>query len=218
MLQHLSYKITDNHNIWLTSDLHLGHNKPWIIQARGFKTVEDHDNFVINRINEQAKPSDTILFAGDFCLNTTLDKFKEYCRRIYCNDIVFVSGNHNNPWWKFYKELIRTTYGIDGEVYPFRWNNLLFVGESVDVHINGNQIVHVSHFPKSIWDKQQHNVVMATGHSHGSFKQTLPDYPTHKILDVGWDVFSQLVSYQDFMRIMNKKVLLKLDHHGQETT
>ena len=214
-----TFKIKTQNNqikVWLGSDFHLGHiclgweNPLW--KSRGYNSVEDHDSGIINKINKSVNPDDYLLFCGDFCLNTSLEQFQSYCRRINCRNLVFVAGNHNNPWWKFYKDLVFNKYKEEIEVYPFRWENIIFVGESVDVQVD-KFTFHLSHFPKLIWDKQQHERGHGSGHSHGSCKWTPPETKENKIVDLGWDVWHDVVSLEEFIRTLNKKVVVKHDHH-----
>lgn len=54
--------------IFLTSDLHLGHDKDFIVQARGFKTVEEMNAEIIRRWNERVFPDDDVYVLGDLTL------------------------------------------------------------------------------------------------------------------------------------------------------
>ncbi len=217
MLRPLKIKAGGRFKVWLTSDTHFGHNKPWIFQERGYESVEQHDLALLFKMNELIQPDDFLLFCGDFCLNTTLDQFKSYCARINCQNIVMIAGNHNSPWWGFYKQLIIDAYGEEVEVYPFRWNNIVFVGESLDVEVDGFGF-HLSHFPKFIWDKQHHGRGMGCGHSHSSCDKTLPDNKKAKIVDLGWDVFGRPIEVSEFKRIIDRKEIEINDHHNHTTT
>ncbi len=212
MIKQIRLRHSSDHQTYFSSDWHLGHSKPWIVEKRGFKTIGEHDTALIDQINSQARVQDTIVFVGDFCLNSPLSKFQEYISRIQCQNIIMVAGNHNNPWWKFYLGLVREKYGEEIEVYPFTYRNVIFVGESLDIHING-AMVHAGHFPKSIWDMVKHGAVHVCGHSHSSYPETLPEFPNHKRLDVGFDVFGKLLPFDELERIMAKKAIIKLDHH-----
>ena len=46
--------------IWFTSDLHLGHDKDFVVQARGFETVEEMNAEIIRRWNERVYPDDDV--------------------------------------------------------------------------------------------------------------------------------------------------------------
>lgn len=217
MLQTLKIKTLGKFNVWLTSDTHFGHNKSFLFEPRGFKDIESHDIALLAKINELIQPNDVLLFCGDFSLNTSIEQFKSYCARINCCNIIFVAGNHNSPWWKFYKELVQEKYGESIEVYPFTWNNITFVGESVDVEVDGFNF-HLGHFPKLIWDKQHHGRVMGCGHSHGTCKKTLPNNKMGKIVDLGWDVFGRPIDIKEFKKIVDSKEVERQDHHSKETT
>jgi calcineurin-like phosphoesterase family protein len=54
--------------IWLTSDLHLGHDKDFVVQARGFETVEEMNAEIIRRWNERVYPDDDVYVLGDLTL------------------------------------------------------------------------------------------------------------------------------------------------------
>ena len=54
--------------IFLTSDLHLGHDKDFVVQARGFETVEEMNAEIIRRWNERVYPDDDVYVLGDLTL------------------------------------------------------------------------------------------------------------------------------------------------------
>lgn len=54
--------------IFCTSDLHLGHDKDFVVQARGFETVEDMNAEIIRRWNERVYPDDDVYVLGDLTL------------------------------------------------------------------------------------------------------------------------------------------------------
>lgn len=212
MIKPIKLKITPEHNVFFSSDWHFNHGKEFIYGKRGFKSVEEHNNGLINKINEQARATDSIVFCGDFSLNCSLAQFKEFTARIQCQTIFMCHGNHNGPWYNFYRELITPQHGPDGEYFPYRWNNIVFMGVLFEMTVNGQGIV-VHHFPLNIWNYQRHGAFHVCGHSHNSFEQTKPDYPDHKRLDVGWDVFHKLLPFNELQRIMDRKQIVKLDHH-----
>lgn len=51
--------------IWLTSDWHIGHNKDFIFEPRGFKTVDEMNSEILKRHNEIVSPEDTVYILGD---------------------------------------------------------------------------------------------------------------------------------------------------------
>lgn len=54
--------------IYITSDLHFGHDKPFIYGARGFDTVEEHDRALVDNWNSVVSDDDTVYVLGDIML------------------------------------------------------------------------------------------------------------------------------------------------------
>lgn len=81
--------------IFLTSDLHLGHNQPFIYEARGFKDIREHDFEIVQRWNSIVTPEDDVYVLGDLMLNDNLSGI----RWIRClnGKIHFIRGNHDTP-------------------------------------------------------------------------------------------------------------------------
>lgn len=80
--------------IWLTSDLHFGHDKEFIWGPRGFNSVEEHDQTIIKNWNEIVSDEDEVWVLGDLMLNDNdagirkLNQLKGNIRILY--------GNHDS--------------------------------------------------------------------------------------------------------------------------
>ena len=88
---------TDAQKVYFTTDWHLGHQKDFVWEPRGYKSHEDHTNSIIDVTNSIVRPNDILFNLGDFCLNTPQSKFEEYLSRINCSNMWLLWGNHNNP-------------------------------------------------------------------------------------------------------------------------
>lgn len=75
--------------VYLCSDPHFGHEH--CARKRGFDSVDDHDQFIVNRWNEVIHKKDTVVIGGDIAMNKKhyhkLDQLKG--RKI------IVLGNHD---------------------------------------------------------------------------------------------------------------------------
>lgn len=79
--------------IWLCSDLHFGHNKPFLYEPRGFKTIEEHDAAIIKNWNELVSWDDEVWLLGDCMLNDNeggIRKLNQLAGKIY-----IIAGNHD---------------------------------------------------------------------------------------------------------------------------
>ena len=79
--------------VWLSSDLHLSHNKPFLYEPRGFSSIEEHDEAIIDNINEVVAPEDTLYLLGDLMLGDNEEGARKL-RQIQCKDIRVIRGNH----------------------------------------------------------------------------------------------------------------------------
>lgn len=213
---------TGKQNIFFTSDTHLGHNKPFIYEKRGYKNSEDHTWGVIGEINNTVGVDDILFHLGDFCLNTTEEQLNVYLSKINCNNILYVNGNHNNPLAALYKRELNNR-GIAGsffggfeELYPLKVGKVTFIGPYREVLID-KQVAVLSHFPILSFNELKRGAWMLCGHSHGSCDLTKLSSKKGKYLDVGWDVHRKPLCFHDLKQIMDQKHLEIVDHHGVDS-
>lgn len=82
--------------IWITSDLHLNHDRPFIYQARGFDSVYDMNDTIIRNWNSVVGPDDDVYVLGDLMLGgdmltqDSLSLIKSLKGRIH-----IILGNHD---------------------------------------------------------------------------------------------------------------------------
>lgn len=203
---------------WVTSDLHLGHQQPFIWQKRGYANYIEHDNAVINKINEFVGTNDNLFSLGDFCLNTDENQFESFISRINCQNIYLIWGNHHNPIYKIYKRQVINQYQRDDiEVYPLKYKNLNIVGHHFECIINHKYVV-MNHFPISVWEGMSRGSYMLCGHSHYTFLGTKAETKDGLILDCGWDGHVKPLSFKEIQHIMENKQVKVVDHHLQEKT
>ena len=201
---------------WVVSDLHLGHNKEFIWGKRGYSSVEQHDRGIIAKINEMVGPNDVLFSLGDFCLNTDTKQFDTYLSQITCQNIKLIWGNHPNPIYKIYRQLIAAEYQRDDiEVYPYRYRNVDIIGYHYECTIKGKYVV-MNHFPIAIWENMKEGSYMLCGHSHYSYPSTRAECTNGLTLDCGWDGHAAPLLFDDIVRIMNKKNIRREDHHVKE--
>jgi len=82
---------TSKHRIAFASDFHLGHNREFIYKSRGFETIREHNQWILQSLAEMGM-DDHLYYLGDFALNTTPDQIREFFRRIRCNNIFYILG------------------------------------------------------------------------------------------------------------------------------
>lgn len=227
---------SEKSRVYITSDTHLNHDPKWEVplwEARGHTSSKDHTDFIINTINGLVRPEDSLIHLGDFCLNTSEAGLEELLSRIHCQTIYMLWGNHNNPLWKVYRrEVLKALNGItqgyvsasldgwhkpeDLEVYPFRYRNIVFLGNYIEVIIDG-QLYVMEHYPVHVFNEMKHGVFHLCGHSHYGLDFSQATNLQNKILDVGWDGWKKPYTTAEIAEIMAKKqVFVTSDHHRDE--
>jgi calcineurin-like phosphoesterase family protein len=222
MYNPLKLKHTPESRVFFTSDTHFGHNRDFVYAARGFKDVQEHDRELVRIWNETVSPDDIVVHLGDFTVGAgphseefTRNKINQLNGTIY-----FVWGNHNAGMKGIYLDEMKSQgYSSDIAVYPLRAlnNKLCFIGQTAVIRI-GSQLIHVSHYAHHIWYESHHGSWLLSGHSHGSDKTSLPESTDFLRMDMGWDVHKKPKAFDEIQRIMNKKKIKIIDHHGASTT
>ena len=240
MIRKYNFTHSSRSRIFLTSDHHFRHVK--LLENRsalnkkingvGFNTIEEHDETLINNWNRIVRPEDNVLFLGDFVLGAG-DKSKEVCIELFNKlngHITMLFGNHNSGVKKIYKDCLMNM-DIDPdkhELYPVTWENkVTFVGNSMLAHIKTpevaksvkqNHFVFCAHFAHRIFIDSHKFTTHACGHSHGSDKESNPDWIGCKRLDVGVENFNFTpLPFDSYLAIMEKKNIEILDHHNERT-
>lgn len=213
---------TKDQKIWISSDFHLNHSPKWdvpICKMRGFDSVGEMNEYIINITNFSVGPNDILIHLGDLTLNTDRVQFDHFISQLKCQRIIVLFGNHPNPMLKIYREEVKKQFGLDPykhEVYPLQYKNIEFWGDYAEVVIDGVNVV-LSHFPILSWNHMGHGSWMLHGHCHGKLhdinwiEENL--YKEGKILDVSFDFYKRVLSFQEIFDKMSCIPILKIDHH-----
>lgn len=153
---------------FVTSDTHFGHRL--MAEIRGFETVADHDEFLIEQWNTAVLPTNTVIHMGDVAFLTAA-KTEAVFKRLNGN-ILIVPGNHDNR-----RTLVRAV-GAENVMPPiqtFKWD--------------GGRMV-ACHFPIASWEGAERGVPHLHGHMHTGTKSWRTAAPNDQVglrRDVGVD-------------------------------
>ena len=93
---------------WFTADFHLGHANIIRFCNRPFTTVGEMDQAILERLNASVKANDILYFLGDFCMGGHA-RVVAYRRRIRCQKIFAVPGNHDQQARKLKEDFFGST-------------------------------------------------------------------------------------------------------------
>jgi calcineurin-like phosphoesterase family protein len=213
------FKDAPESKLFVTGCTHFNHDPKWDVplwKMRGYDSAHEMTEGIIRTINETCRQSDHLLVLGDFCLNTTIEEFWNIVNRLNPH-LLFVNGNHDNPWRKAYEQFCMDEFGHIA-IHLEHWGGKIsYYGDYLQLNWNKRPFV-CNHFPYLVFDGMARNTYSLCSHSHGSCQWTLPNDYRMKQLDCGWDVHKKPLDFQEIMRIMDKKTREFLpDHHDKNT-
>lgn len=175
-------------NIYLTSDLHLGHDRDFVWGARGFNNIDEMNEALIERWNNTVDDEDDVYVLGDLVLGSIANT--DYLKRLK-GRIHIVFGNHDT-------EMRRIVYKELPNVVEAEWAIML---KYKKYHF------YLTHFPSLTGNVEKESLKQCTlnlfGHTHQTekFYNDLP-YMYH----VGVDTHNGYpVLLDDIIEEMNNK-------------
>ncbi len=174
-------------NIFVTSDLHIGHKKvlEFCPESRPFMSVEEMHYFMIFNWNNRISDNDIVYILGDVSFakpqytDAVLSQLQGYK--------VLISGNHDKENLKY--KFFRRHFAEIHDYYELK---------------HGNKLVCMMHYPLIEWNKSRHKnqSVMLHGHMHSRN----PEQLLVARYDVGLD------GTDDFSPYLLDDVLKIIDH------
>jgi len=165
--------------MWFIADTHYGHKNivrgtsGWNDKTgcRDFSSQEDHDTWVVDRINAEVQADDVLYHLGDWSFGGE-GNIKELARRLNCKTVHLVLGNHDTP-------ARCHTSGVFASVQPY-------------LELPSHNLV-LSHYPIELWNRMDTGSIHLHGHVHGKGRKIAGRY------DVGVDALG-LCSFNDVVQ------------------
>lgn len=162
---------------YITSDTHFCHDKDFCYKPRGFSSIKEMNEGIIERWNSVVKPYDIVYHLGDICLNDSVKGAK--CISKLNGRIVWFRGNHDTVNKIDY--ILRHCDNIQ------LWEGLNSSYSTV-VKMNNMQC-YLSHYPTLVanYDEKHFTQHTINFHGHTHQKQNFIFYDNPFIYHVGVD-------------------------------
>ena len=213
--------------IYFTSDTHYSHKNmvlgtsSWNHKkdsCRNYQTIEEHDKFIIDSINNIVGVNDILYHDGDLSFGG-INNIWNFRKEINCLDIRLLLGNHDEHIKKnkvlpncvrYRGKIIDTDELPSGETgSPVKARELFTSVENyMEITIEKQSII-LMHYPIKSWNYADSGSWMLFGHLHGGLNDD-EFVKSHKTMDVGidWTEFRPY-SFEEIKEIMSKKLYLK---------
>lgn len=201
------------HNVWVWSDLHLGHNRDFLYKPRDFSSVEDHDRGIREAWNSVCD-SDSIMFLlGDSIFGQSgEERLIKFLNSVNFKTLYLMAGNHAAG----YKQLLAKS---DSQ---FELNlghkKIVFLPNYIEFYLEKQPFV-LSHYPILSFNGQGKGVICLHGHCHGKLYENnwAKEIYNGKVMDVGVENCPKPVNMLDISRKFSKIESITYDHHNSKT-
>ena len=160
--------------VFFTSDQHFGH---WNINQycnRGFSSLEEMDDTLIEAWNSVVGPEDVLYHLGDFCLGSWNDAVR-YIMRLNGKIFFLLDRLHHDRRWMSGSN-VGTQIWVGGSSYSIE-----FLPPIHELIVEDKSII-LCHHPFAVWDKKHYGSWHLHGHIHNRQMSE-----TELILNVGVD-------------------------------
>ena len=144
--------------IFVTSDLHFGHDREFVWGARGFKSIEEHDVEIIKRWNKVVTAEDDVYILGDLMLSDNAHGIQ--CLSQLNGKLHILTGNHCTA--------------ARQKLYHTLENMVEFCGCATTIKYKKKQL-YLSHYP-TITSNMEANPHQAVFNLYGHTHQTTNFY------------------------------------------
>lgn len=142
--------------MYFTSDLHFGHDRAFIYEPRGFKSVQEMNDTLLKNWNDTVNVDDDIYILGDFFLGTDYDYIRDTLDKLN-GRIHLAIGNHDTL----------------SKLTEYRnWSNIVEMGDALRVKYEKRKFF-LCHYPVLTAHLEQDPntaVIDLFGHTHSKDK------------------------------------------------
>jgi len=157
----------ENFVFW--SDTHFFHAcNHWPVplwKARGFSSMEEHNQTLIERWNAKCSEDTVFFHLGDFIFGLDAkNNFKDILRKVNFKTLYVMPGNHYSGWKHVFEEQKSNVWDITSQ------KRVIFVPNYIEAILNGHLFV-MSHYPILSFNGQSKNAICLYGHVHGNLNK-----------------------------------------------
>lgn len=189
--------------ILFMSDLHYYHANVIRHNSRGFKDVQEMNNFILGELKSRISPGDILFDLGDLFWNITPNQMCEVLDQIPTNNIYKIVGNHDR---------YGVYYGSGGLEVRKRFK---IVCDILDIQVESwktgeTYMVTMSHYPMISWNHKPHGSIHLHGHTHSNIDCLNDNSPDLRV-DVGFDghlakdTGSFIIDFEDIIQFFDNK-------------
>lgn len=222
MLDFYKIKRGQDKKVFFWSDLHLCHEKDFILVPRGFNCAKTAKDELRNRWLKKITNNDIVFLLGDNIVGAGNNGEKEltnFLHSVPFKEVYLMPGNHVSGFNSIVRQLQYKGASFNENLifgYDLEENKRInIIPNYFEISVEG-QLVVMSHYPLLSWNKAGKGAWMLYGHVHNNLKKTewiRDNYFKGKCLDLGIEATPEPLEFAEIQKIMQHKDILKIDHH-----
>lgn len=217
-MKYLFYKpikvTTEDHNVFFWSDTHFNHAcLHWptpLWKMRGFSSLEEHNEGLIERWNSICNNQTTFFHLGDFIFGADSEiHFRSIINRLNFRTMYIMPGNHFSGWRHVFEKQKSNVWDVANG------KRVVFVPNYIEAFING-QLLVMSHYPILSFNGQSKDSICIYGHVHGNLKRNSIGeiYAQAKTYEVTVENSPQPINLKELNLIFKNRQPVVFDYHG----
>lgn len=184
-------------------------------QLRPFKTLEEHNIFLVKQINDTVGENDTLILAGDVAFGNyktgaNVTNVRKFMNLINCKNVHLWLGNHDEEI-RDNKDNLRELFASVNQMSEICITD---APPKEQREKPKKYRITICHFAMRVWNASSNCTWMLYGHSHGNLHNEF--YDNQLTMDIGIDTHPEFrpYSFQEIKEIMSKRnQRLTVDHH-----
>ena len=206
--------VSEDINVCFWSDTHFNHaclhwpNPLW--KMRGFSSIEEHNEGLINRWNSVCNNQTTFFHLGDFIFGLdSKTHFKSIINRLNFKTMYIMSGNHFSGWKHVFEEQKSNVWDVTD------CKRVVFVPNYIEANVNG-QLLIMSHYPILSFNGQSKNSICLYGHVHRNLLKNPIGalYAEARTHEVTVENCPSPINMKDLKSLFKNRQAAVFDHHN----
>lgn len=212
------FKLNHNpDNILFTGCLHFGHKcDNWELplwKRRGFSSVMEHDQSLMQRWNARANKSTVAFLLGDSMFGAGgIRRFEEILINMNFGQMFVLPGNHTAG----HRQLLES---CQDNLYYSNGRPVVFMPNYMELFINGQSAV-LSHYPILSYNGMGRGAVHCFAHVHGNLSNSALGelyLKSCRAVEVSVEAAPNFLTWSEIMEKVKDKEPFAPDHHGVDT-
>lgn len=202
----LNFDRTDDLMFW--SDLHLRHDRDFIYEPAGFKSVLEMNTKIKERWCESVTSETTLFLLGDSAFGQNSGEFfLKFLINVPFKRLFLMSGNHDTTFRDILGEYPKGDFYIHDK-------RVTLIPNYFEINVR-KRLVVLSHYPIVSFNKQGKGAYHLHGHTHGNLhlSEIMRVIYSGRVMDVGTVNTPRPISFRQVDTIMSQVKPVVFDHH-----